>query len=186
MIESRTSKCATHVSRILRYLPRSARLGLLAHYRRKDGRMGFIIRGALVKTLAKHCGANVLIFPDVYISHVDTILIGNNVSIHPMSYIDGSGGLSIGNDVSIAHAVTIMTTEHHYTDLNTPIRGQGYIFRSVTIGDNVWIGSKASVLAGTHIETGVIVAASAVVTKDCPSNAIVAGVPAKVLRMRGN
>jgi acetyltransferase-like isoleucine patch superfamily enzyme len=110
--------------------------------------------------------------------------IGNNVSIHPMCYIEAKGGLVIGNDVSIAHGVTIMTTTHIYDKTDIPIKDQGSVANNVVIKDNVWIGAKATLLCGITVNQGAIVGAGAVVTKTIPANAVVAGVPARIIKMR--
>ena len=55
---------------------------------------------------------------------------------------------------------------------------------STVIGDDVWMGARSVIIAGTRIGRGAIVAAGAVVTKDVPEYAICAGVPAKVIRYR--
>lgn len=55
---------------------------------------------------------------------------------------------------------------------------------AVVIGNDVWIGENAIILAGVHIGDGAVIAAGAVVTKDVQPYAIVGGVPAKVIRMR--
>ena len=55
----------------------------------------------------------------------------------------------------------------------------------VVIGDDVWIGRRAMIMPGVKIGNGVVVAAGAVVTKDVPDFAIVGGVPAKILKIRG-
>ncbi|MDE7464023.1 MAG: sugar O-acetyltransferase, partial [Clostridiales bacterium] len=52
----------------------------------------------------------------------------------------------------------------------------------IKIGNNVWIGAHATILAGVTIGNGAVVAAGAVVTKDVPENAVVGGVPAKIIK----
>lgn len=85
--------------------------------------------------------------------------------------------IKIGNNVAISHDVTIMDSDAHYIDY------EGYeIKKPVIIGDNVWIGTRATILKGVTIGNGSIIAAGAVVTKDVPENCIVAGVPAKVIK----
>lgn len=152
--------------------------------RYKKGILGIGMRYVLLKSIAKNIGENVLINEGCFILHPEQISLGNNVSIQPMCYIDAIGGLNIGNDVSIAHNVTIMTSSHNYSDLNCPIKDQGVTSKLVTIQDNVWIGAKATILYGNRIESGAIVAAGAVVTKDVDANSIVGGVPAKKIRGR--
>ena len=61
---------------------------------------------------------------------------------------------------------------------------QGGTVVQVTIGDDVWIGTRAIILPGVTIGNGVIIGAGAVVTKDVPDYAIVGGVPARVIRFR--
>ena len=65
-----------------------------------------------------------------------------------------------------------------------PIRAQGIYKRDVRIGHNVWVGYGASFLRGVTVGDNCVVGTYAVVTKDVPANAVVAGVPARVLRMR--
>jgi acetyltransferase-like isoleucine patch superfamily enzyme len=61
---------------------------------------------------------------------------------------------------------------------------QGIYKRDVRVGNNVWIGYGAQILRGVSVGDNAIVGASAVVTKDVPANAVVAGAPARVIRMR--
>ena len=152
--------------------------------RNKRGVWGIVKRYALLKSLCKSCGDNVLIGEGVYLFGVENMSIGDNVSIHPMSYIDATGGLTIGNDVSIAHGTTIMTTSHKYEEKDVPIKDQDYIVENVEIANNVWIGAKATILCGIKIEEGSVVGANAVVTKNVEKGNIVAGVPAKVIKTR--
>jgi len=128
---------------------------------------------------------NVSILDGVYLLHTDRLRIGRNVSIHPMCYIDAWAGITIGDDVSIAHGVTIMSTNHRFGRLDLPIKEQGVDGAPVEIGDNCWIGAQAVILAGVRIGTGSVVAANAVVNKDVPEGAVVAGSPARIIRRRG-
>jgi acetyltransferase-like isoleucine patch superfamily enzyme len=80
--------------------------------------------------------------------------------------------------------VSIRDYDHRFADLAVPVRLQGLITAPVVIGNNVWLGSKVSVLRGVRIGDNAIIGAGAVVTHDIPANAIAAGVPARVLRYR--
>lgn len=92
------------------------------------------------------------------------VIIG--LGVHPLNHITTSTlagrSLSISDDENLK---------------NTPPR-------SPIIEDDVWIGSRALIMQGVTIHTGAVVGAGAIVTKDVPAYAIVAGVPAKVLRYR--
>lgn len=93
--------------------------------------------------------------------------------------------VDIGDLVRIASQVYILTNNHAYEDVAKPIMEQGYVFKPIVIGDDVWIGRRAVILPGVTIGRGAIIGAGAVVTKNVPPNAIVAGVPARMIRTRG-
>ena len=157
---------------------------LLVFFRDTKGLKGILIRYILVKSLAKNCGDNVSIHPNVYLLEVSNMEIGDNVSIHPMCYIDGKGGIAIGSNVSIAHGVTIMSTNHKYDDLDTPIKYQGLSLNKVTIDSNVWVGSKATILNGINVRNGCVIGANSILTKNTIVNGVYVGNPAKLLRER--
>lgn len=165
--------------------PRKLRMKWLVRYRNMNGNMGMVIRYALLKTLAKSVGDNVSIHPGVYIFNFQDLEIGDNVSIHPMCYIEAWGGVQIGNDVSIAHDVSIIAFTHSWSDLEIPIKDQPTIKRPICIGNNVWIGAKATILGGVKVEDGSIIGAGAVLTKSTENNGIYAGVPARLIKRRG-
>lgn len=154
--------------------------------RKSTGVSGIIKRYCILKCIAKNIGDNVSIQPDVYIFNPENLSIGNNVSIHPMTYIEAYGGITIGNDVSIAHGVTLLSASHKYDNKNIPIKDQGISSEPLIIGDNVWIGAKATILCGKNIGNGSIIGANCVVTKNVNNDEIVGGVPNKVLKNRIN
>lgn len=169
---------------LYRLFPRKIREHFFVKLRKKAGKIAMVKRYALVKTLTKSCGENVAVFTDVYLQNMQELELGNNVSIQPMTYIEAAGGIKIGNDISIAEGASIFSVNHRFDDLNVPIKDQGIASLPVVIKDNVWIGSKATILGGVTVESGTIVAAGAVVTRDTLRNSTVAGVPAKIIKQR--
>lgn len=149
-----------------------------------EGNIGFFVRYACLKKLAKKCGENIAVFPSVYLKGVENLELGDNISIHPMCYIDSTGGIAIKSNVSIAHSTTILSSEHIYSDPSINIKDQGLRFKSTVIDENVWIGCGCRILAGTNIEQGSILAAGSVLNKNIESNSIYGGIPAKLLKRR--
>lgn len=115
-----------------------------------------------------------------------SIYIGKDCNIGKYSHITSCNRIQIGDGLLTGKYVTISDNSHGRLSWEessiSPQKRQLYSKGEVVIGNNVWIGDKASVLAGVHIGDNVIVAANAVVTKDVPSNSIVAGVPARVIK----
>ena len=114
----------------------------------------------------------------------DSLTIGNNVGISPNFVMFVRGKIIIGNDVIIGPNVTIISENHRFDDLNTPIRLQGVNRLGITIGNNCWIGANATIIDGVTIGDNAIIAAGAVVTKNVERNTIVGGVPAKYIKTR--
>ncbi len=112
------------------------------------------------------------------------IRIGNNVGIGEYAYLGGAGGLDIGDECIVGQYLSCHPENHNYEDLNTPIRHQGVTRKGIRIGNNCWIGSKVTVLDGVTIGDNCVIAAGAVITKDMPSNSVIGGVPARVLKSR--
>ncbi len=166
---------------VLRVLPRNAVALLAIVARPLPTRLGIALRWTLVRRLARRCGDCVAIHEGVYLFRLEHAAIGDHVSVHPMCYLDATGGLTIGNDVSIAHGVSILTTEHDYAAPGVATRDAAVRHAAVTIGDDVWIGAGARILAGVRIGDHAVVGAGAVVTRDVPAHRIVGGVPARPL-----
>jgi acetyltransferase-like isoleucine patch superfamily enzyme len=92
--------------------------------------------------------------------------------------------VSIGRECILADRVMLIDFDHGVTEVDRPIRLQGIYKRDVRIGNNVWIGYGACVLRGVTAGDNCIVGANSVLTREVPENAVVAGVPARVIRMR--
>ena len=107
------------------------------------------------------------------------IKIGQGTIIGDHATLDGRAKLTIGSHVDIASEVMIFNSEHD-------IESESFnaIEEPVEIGDYVFIGPRAIILAGVKIGEGAVVAAGAVVTKDVEKYEIVGGVPAKVIGER--
>jgi acetyltransferase-like isoleucine patch superfamily enzyme len=112
------------------------------------------------------------------------IRIGNRSAVGAGAFLGGQGGIHIGDDVIIGPGARMFSENHAYASLDRPIRAQGHERAPVVIGDDCWIGSGATILAGVSIGHGCVVAAGAVVTHDVPPLCMVAGVPARVVRWR--
>lgn len=107
------------------------------------------------------------------------ISVGEHTNINKRCVLDGRGGLKIGDNVDIAQETNIWSEQHDY---NSPTYKS--VCKTVVIDDYVWLASRVTVLPGVHIGRGAVVASGAVVTKDVPPLAIVAGVPAKIIGYR--
>ncbi|WP_277858454.1 acyltransferase [Latilactobacillus curvatus] len=112
------------------------------------------------------------------------LIAGDNVGISANSFISVRGDVIIGNDVIIGPYFSLHSENHIFSDTTKKIRLQGTERKGVTIGNDIWIGAKVTVLDGVKIGSGSVIAAGAVVVKDVPENCIVAGVPAKVISYR--
>ncbi len=112
------------------------------------------------------------------------IRIGDNVGIGEFAYLGGGGGLEIGDDCIIGQYLSCHPENHNYNDPKELIRLQGVTRKGIKVGENCWIGSKVTILDGVTVGANCVIAAGAVVTKDMPANAVIGGVPAKVLKMR--
>ncbi len=138
------------------------------------------IRYFLFSKCIKKCGDDPRVDKNVYIS--PSIEVGNSIRISENVKIRKN--TSIGNDVLIGPGVQIITATHNFSKLDIPINKQGDSQYKVNIGNDVWIGTNAIILPNVTIENHVIVAAGSVITKDVPTNAIVGGNPAKIIRYR--
>lgn len=114
------------------------------------------------------------------------IHIGENCCFGAWNHITATNYIKIGNNLLTGKWVTITDNSHGETDYDTlqipPLMRIVTSKGPVVIGNNVWIGDKATILPGVTIGDGAVVAANAVVTKDVPAYCVVGGNPAKIIK----
>lgn len=130
------------------------------------------------RNLWLHCGGRINDFGHGFVKIGDHSYIGCN------AVIGAGGGIRIGNNVLIGQNVNIHSENHNFEDPNRLIREQGISCKGIIIEDDVWIGSKATILDGVIVGCGAVIAAGAVVTHSVPAYAVVGGVPAKLIKSR--
>ena len=109
------------------------------------------------------------------------LTIGRGCWINVGCLFDLGAAINIGNNVSIGHEVIVLTNSH---EIGTPYQRAAKLCATpVTIDNGAWLGSRCTILPGVNIGAGAIVAAGAVVHHDVPPNTLVAGVPARVVKL---
>jgi len=108
------------------------------------------------------------------------IKIGDNVATNNNIFLCAANYIEIGSDTLIGQNVTIMDFEAHATDPKKR-REVGEIGK-VILGNNIWVGNNVTILKNTSIGDNSIIATGAVVKGDFPSNVIIGGVPAKIIK----
>jgi acetyltransferase-like isoleucine patch superfamily enzyme len=131
------------------------------------------------RNLWLHCGGTPQSYGHGYFELGDHSFIGCN------AVIGAGGGIKIGNHVLIGQCVNFHAENHQFGDGSLRINQQGVTYQGIVVEDDVWIGSKATILDGVVIGQGAVVGAGSVVTKSVPPYAVAVGVPARVVSNRG-
>jgi acetyltransferase-like isoleucine patch superfamily enzyme len=116
--------------------------------------------------------------------HEGVVEIGEKTVMGQECTISAYKRVRIGEQCVIADRAMFIDFDHGVVEVERPIRLQGIYKRDCIVGSNVWIGYGACFLRGIRVGDNAIVGTNSVVTKDVPANAVVGGVPAKVIRMR--
>lgn len=108
------------------------------------------------------------------------LAVGKYCLISAGCYLDLSGTIQFGDNVGLAPFVQIYTGTH---EIGGSANRVGRLTpKPVVVENGVWFGARCTVLPGVTVGRGAVIAAGSLVTKDVEPNALVAGVPAKVLR----
>ena len=136
------------------------------------------IRELLSRLFNKPVDPSFRVFPPFYTDFGKNITVGKNVFINACCHFQDHGGVTLDDGCQIGHNVVFATLNHGFApeDRSTTYPAP------IVLKKNVWVGSNATILSGVTIGENAIVGAGSVVTKDVPDNAIVGGVPAKVIK----
>lgn len=137
------------------------------------------IRTLFSELIGKPVDQSFGLFPPFYTDCGKNITVGKNVFINSGCHFQDQGGITIGDGVLIGHNVVLATLNHDFS----PKKRSTLHPAPIVIGENVWIGSNATVVPGVTIGNGSIIAAGAVVTKNVPENVVAGGVPAKIIKI---
>lgn len=143
------------------------------------------LRNAALRLCNRDISRSANVGRNVYVGKITDLKLGDRSSLG-QGFRMHNVRLAIGRDVMMAQDVLIMGGGHRNESTSVPMIDQGAIGKTgLTICDDVWIGARALILAkNITIGEGAIIGAGSVVTKDVPPYAVVAGNPARVVRMR--
>jgi maltose O-acetyltransferase len=137
-------------------------------------------RRRLLRDLLGSIGEGTEIRPPLYVDYGSHISIGARCFANFGLVALDVAPITIGDDVQIASNVQLLTPTHPVEP--GPRRAKWEAAKPITIGDNVWLGGGAIVLAGVSIGENTVVGAGAVVPRDLPPNVVAVGNPARIVR----
>ena len=141
------------------------------------------VRALFSQLIGKKVDESFLLIPPLHTAGGDEIRVGRNVFVNQNCTFYDLGGLDIGDDVLIGPNVSIITTGH---PLKPSQRRSATIGKRIVIERNVWIAAGATIVGGVTVGENSVVAAGSVVTRHVPSNTLVGGNPARVIRSIGD
>jgi maltose O-acetyltransferase len=131
----------------------------------------------LLKSVIKKIGRGVEFSEALFLLYGRNVSIGDNSKIGTHCKIYDFSSIEIGDNLLASHGLTLISATHDpitYANRSGPI----------TIGDNVWIGINVTIVGPVKIGNNTVIGAGALVIRDVPDNAIVAGVPARLIRYK--
>lgn len=135
-------------------------------------------RRMLAPLIFRRVGANFKCWQFVEWSFGYNLSIGNNVVVHRNVLLDDRGGIEMGDDVSISDYVNIYSHTHDVYDIHQ-------VYTPATrLGNRVRVTYHATILAGMHVEDDAMIGCNAVVNRPVPPQHIVAGIPAKTVKVK--
>lgn len=143
------------------------------------------LKRALLVLLGARIGARCKVWRLVWVDEPRGLVVGDDVTVGRGVHVLTGGGVHIGDRTMVGHGAQLISSGHRIPGSRAePMRFSGRQAAPIVVGADAWIGAGAIVLGGVTIGRGAVVAAGAVVARDVPEYAIVAGVPARVVKWR--
>jgi maltose O-acetyltransferase len=139
------------------------------------------VRVRLLRALGVRIGAGTRVFPFIrFIGRVDLLQLGRGCFVNAELLIGSNASIVVGDRVSMGPRVQLLPTTHELGPSHA--RAGATTSAPIAIGAGSWLGAGVIVLGGVSIGPGCVIAAGAVVTEDCDSDCLYAGVPARLVR----
>lgn len=152
---------------------------------------GFVFLGRGIEVEAHEWAGQIVLGPWVHLgdrtklrAHNGVLRLGEKVVLGSDNTVNAHLDIEIGAATLISDWVYICDFDHRTAEPGRPIKDQGLVLSPVRIGPGTWIGTKVTVLRGSDVGAGSVLAAHAVVRGEAPPGSILAGVPARVVRRR--
>lgn len=152
---------------------------------------GFVFLGKNVEFRARKGFGRIVIEPWVHIgdnnqirAHEGSVTIGEKTVFGQNNTINAYLDIAIGSECIISDSVYMCDFDHRIDRRDMSIRHQGIVKSPVVVGNDVWIGTKVSILRGSHIGSGSVIGANSVVKGDIPVRSVAVGAPARVVKSR--
>lgn len=133
----------------------------------------------LLSSFGARIGRHVTFFPSVRVWAPWNFSCGEYVAFDHSVYLYSVAPIIIGSKVAISEGAFLCTASHDISRASRPLTTA-----PIRVGDGAWIGARAFIHPGVTIGEGAVVGACAVVTRDVPPWAVVAGNPARIVKMR--
>lgn len=144
---------------------------------------GYALRRLLAGRVVGRLGPDCSIGPNVYIN--DSLYLSEGANVGAGCRVLADGGVYLGARLKMGPDCMFITGDHPIPRGEQTFSDLKGSSRSIVIGDDCFIGARSLILPGVNIGSGVAVGAGSVVTKDVPSNCVVAGVPARIVKSIG-